>query len=302
MVDKNDYIYRFISGKLQDKRKHSEVINKILAGYIDSDGSISLRRSDSKNRNIQIEVHLVQSAINDPDFEVIRSFYKFYNLGFLTYKISSNPKESSQILWRLGSSDSIKLFNLIGKHLVVKGKHFKFCIERYAELIGEEITDVFWEDIKAEVNKSREENAGPLKIKKHPSWAWLAGYIAGDGHLCCRLNRSRKKFDKKVNKFYNMTYNELYVCIVDKHRVALDFIQIHLNGSVYEKKEGCFMWKRSLGKGHKSFSENFLSKIKPYMLHPHKYEKIKRMQSYLGLAETKQAGDRNIAIDSPADI
>ena len=99
-----------------------------------------------------------------------------------------------------------------------------------------------------------------------------------------------------------MTYNELYVCIVDKHRVALDFIQIHLNGSVYEKKGGCFMWKRSLGKGHKSFSENFLSKIKPYMLHPHKYEKIKRMQSYLGLAETKQAGDRNIAIDSPADI
>lgn len=284
MVDTNDYIFRFLNGEISNKRKHSEVINKILAGYIDSDGYIELARKDGL---LAITVSLGQAAVNDPDFTVLRRFHEHYGLGSLTYRFSKSNKESSRCDWRLGVKDTLILFNLIGKHLIIKGKPYKNLISLFNSFKGTKISSNEWDELRnimIEIKK----DTGPIKRKKHPSWAWLAGYIAGDGHLCCRLGRKRKKFDKKVNKYYNMTYNELYVVITGDDRNVFEFLQEHFKGSVYNKGT-YYQWKRSLGKGHLSFSKDFLRRIKPYMLHPKKYKTIKRMQSYYkGLAETKQ--------------
>lgn len=277
MVDTNDYIYRFISGNLGESRKHSEVINKILAGYIDSDGHITLKVN---SQYLNINVILSQAAINDPDFEVIRAFHKFYNLGNIQFRFSENDKESSRCDWKLGVKDSIKLFNLIGKHLVVKGTLFRDLIEIYKSYVGIKISTEEYEIIK-EKQRDLRKTTGPIKRKKHPSWAWLSGYIAGDGHLCCRLDRKRIKYDKKVDKYYNMTFNELYVDIVSDIKSPLEFLQEHFKGSIYPCRGTHFHWKRSLGKGNIDFSEEFLSKLKPYMLHPKKYSAIKRMLGHL---------------------
>lgn len=271
MVYTNDYIYRFISGKLGKNRKHSEVINKILAGYLDADGSVGIVRNTKRH---QLRISLTQAAVNDPDFEILRAFHKFYKLGTLTYRVSNNPKESSRCDWKLGTKDTIKLYNLVAHHMIVKGKEFEKILDiwtNFAEEPFELVTSLLKEARKLE---------GPIKKKKHPSWAWMAGYIAGDGHLCCRLGRKRKKFDKKVNKYYNMTYNELYVVITGNKRKPLEFLKENFKGSIYDKGT-YFQWRRSLGKGHLSFSENFLISIKPYMLHPKKYDTINRMLSYL---------------------
>lgn len=277
MVDSNDYIYRFINGNLQENRKHSEVINKILAGYIDSDGSISLKIN---SEYLNINVYLSQAAVNDPDFEIIRSFQKFYNLGNLMFRFSLNEKESSRCDWKLGVKDSLKLFNLIGKHLVVKGTLFRDLIATYEEWVGKNITQEEFKILQEKQSFLRK-HTGPLKKKKHPSWAWLAGYVAGDGHLCCRLDRKRHKYDKKVNKYYDMTFNELFIDIVSDIKEPLEFLTEHFKGSIYPCRDTHFHWKRSLGKGNIDFSEEFLSKLKPYMLHPKKYETIKRMLGYL---------------------
>lgn len=277
MVDTNDYIYKFLSGSLRDKRKHSEVINKILAGYIDSDGSVGLKLNSGF---INVNLSLSQAAINDPDFEILRSFYKFYNLGYIQFRFSDNEKESSRCDWRFGVEDTLKIYNLISKHLVVKGTLFEYLIEVYKEYKGKKVSLEDFEKIKDNVREKREITT-MLKRKKHPSWAWLSGFISGDGHLCCRLNRKRHKYDKKVNKYYDMTYNELYVNIVCDLRHPLEFLQEHFKGSIHGPKDGCFHWKRSLGKGNIDFSEHFLLKLKPYMLHPKKYEAIKRMLEHL---------------------
>ena len=276
MVDTNDYIYRFITGNLGDSRRHSEVINKILAGYIDSDGTIALKVN---SKYLNINVILSQAAVNDPDFEILRAFHKFYGLGNLQFRFSDNEKESSRCDWKLGVQDTLKLFNLIGKHLVVKGTLFRDLIEIYKSFIGIKISDEDYREVYEKQSILRK-TTGPLKRHKHPSWAWLAGYIAGDGHLGCRLNRKRNKYDKKVNKYYDMTFNELFVDIVSDIRSPLEFLKEHFKGSIYDK-ETHFHWKRSLGKGHIDFSEDFLSKLKPYMLHPKKYDTIKRMLEHL---------------------
>lgn len=276
MVYTNDYIYRFISGKLGDNRKHSEVINKILAGYIDADGNIGIKKN---GKYYQLYIILSQAAINDPDFEILRAFHKFYNLGSLIFRFSKNPKESSRCDWRLGTKDTFKLINLIEKHLVVKGKEFREISMIYSNYACTQILDNEFEIIKDLVKKARKLE-GPIKKKKHPSWAWLSGYIAGDGHLCCRLERKRRKFDKKTNKYYDMTYNELYIVITGNKEEPFKFLKEHFKGSIYNKGT-YFQWRRSLGKGHLNFSENFLISIKPYMLHSKKYKTINRMLKHL---------------------
>jgi len=277
MVDTNDYIYRFLNGNLGENRKHSEVVNKILAGYIDSDGTVSIHRNEG---TLRISLTLSQAAVNDPDFEILRAFHKFYGLGTLHFRFSDVEGESSRCDWKLSIADTIKLFNLLGKHLIVKGTLLRDCIKLYEENKGKKLSDAEYEVI-CNTRDTLRSSSGPLKRKKHPSWAWLAGYIAGDGHLCCRLNRKRRKYDKKVDKYYDMTYNELYVVIVSDIRGPLDFLMEHLNGSVYAVKDSYFQWKRSLGKGNLKFSEEFLSKLKPYMLHPKKYRAIQRMLKHL---------------------
>lgn len=277
MVNTNDYIYRFLSGNLGSNRKHSEVINKILAGYIDSDGTITLKINSSF---LNINVILSQAAVNDPDFEILRALHKFYNLGSIQFRFSENEKESSRCDWKLGVKDSIKLFNLIGKHLVVKGTLFRDLISIYESYVGKKITEETYKELKEKQTELRKVT-GPLKRKKHPSWAWLAGYVAGDGHLSCRLNRKRHKYDKKVDKYYDMTYNELFIDIVSDIESPLLFLKEHFKGSIYPCRDTHFHWKRTLGKGSIDFAEDFLSRLKPYMLHPKKYYTIKRMLEHL---------------------
>jgi hypothetical protein len=251
-----EFINKFLRGEVE--RRHSEVLNKILAGYIDSDGCISYKDG-------RLSVSLSQAAVNDPDFEVLRAFFKYYGVGSLSYRCSTVDAESSRCDWRVYGRDAAKLLNLIGKHLITKGK--------YADKVKSAYESKTYETIDRGLT-------GPVKRKKRPSTAWLAGLAAGDGHFCCRLGRERKKFDKERGKHYSMIYNELYIVIVSDKREPLDFIQEHYGGSVCDKGT-YFSWKRSLGKGHKSFSLAFLHSIKRYMLHPKKRSTIERMEEHL---------------------
>lgn len=276
MVDTNDYIYKFIGKDFQDKRKHSEVINKILAGYIDSDAYLGI---DISSDYLRLRLAFSQSASNDPDFEILRSFQKFYNVGVVHYRTVDVGDATSRGEWCLCTGDTVKLLNIIGKHLIIKGKLSEFLLEVYDAYKGIKISQEEYKNIKEVLDYFRTFGS-PLKRKKHPSWAWLSGYIAGDGHLICRLGRKRRKFDKKVDKYYDMTYNELGIIIVSSVVEPLEFLKEHLKGNIYQKNN-YFFWKRSLGKGHKDFSLNFLVRIKPYMLHPKKYNKIERMIEHL---------------------
>ena len=72
--------YKLLSGSLRKNRKHSEQLNKYLAGLVDTDGCISLFFYKTRTTGLQrvsVTVNLTQAATNDPDFEVIRALQSF---------------------------------------------------------------------------------------------------------------------------------------------------------------------------------------------------------------------------------
>ena len=151
---------KLLSGKLS---KHSEQLNKFVAGFFDSDGSVYLCRDRGA---IALRCSINQSAAKDPDFEIMRSLHRHYSLGTLNYV--DVKKGSAQCSWRFGATDSKKLFNLIGKHLLIKATHFKNCINSYN-------SKTFMVD---EEYKNSRNNSTYLKRPKHISWAYLSGLIS----------------------------------------------------------------------------------------------------------------------------
>ena len=71
-------------------------------------------------------------------------------------------------------------------------------MENYPEVFYEDknlkqnIEPSFEEYLKVESKKSRS-NAGPIKDKKHPTWAWVSGYLDGDGHYSKRYDKNPQK-------------------------------------------------------------------------------------------------------------
>src|SRR5690606_38752957 len=112
-------------------------------------------------------------------------------------------------------------------------------------------------------------NTGPLKPKKHPTWAWVAGYLDGDG---CYYMRQRKK-NWGVS-------TELLVQVLAHHldKVSLDLLHKAFGGRLYKsvgKNDQCYTWTRNLGNSDKSFAIHFLRKVLRHsQLKKHKIEKL----------------------------
>lgn len=279
--------YKLLSGQLKKKRKHSEQLNKYVAGLIDSDGCLSYRIN---NDEFSLQLQLSQSAVNDPDFEFMRALQDFYDIGGLYYELPE--KWSSCCRWKIyGSKDVNKFLNIIKKHLYTKGKQFDNMLWLQDELEGMKLSDVQIEDLKENVIPCLKKSYGPLKEKKHPSWPYLAGLIHGDGNLLCRTDRVNKKFDRRYGKYYTYVSTELRVHIYShlKEKCVLDFIKRSLGGTVkVNKKNNTATYQHGLGKQNIPFANKFIPKILPYLMHLKKYEVVKRMQMFhRELAETK---------------
>jgi hypothetical protein len=250
---------KLLSGKLD---KHSEQLNKFLAGFFDSDGSIFLYKDRD---HITIRATIAQSASKDPDFEIMRALKNHYKLGSLIFYIQ--PLGSSMCAWNLGKTDSLKLFGLIGKYLCIKGTYFKYCIDC--------LSSKEFDKGKQKVNRIE---SIYLKKPKHLSWSYLAGLIAGDGHL---------QFKK-----YN-GHNKINVCIASGDFVIIDLLMENFKGH-YQQQDGCYIWRHPLGKSNKPFAINFLRRIRKFMLLNTKRDVIDRILAFHKVpAETERINCRD---------
>lgn len=263
--------YKLISGQLRKNRKHSEQLNKFVAGLLDSDGWISL---DFCRKKLQIQCGILQSASNDPDFQMLRALKDFYNLGTIIYREGEKDTHSDQCKWTLRTKESKILFNRIGKHLRIKGTHFENLAYLSNELKDIVLTDAQIVELK-EFSKCSRDNSKWLKYPKHPSWSWVAGYLAGDGHFEFRLKGD--SYSIRVSAVAN-----------EKDIHVLNFLKTAFKGSVLRGNSNPekpnynnFVWKRGLGKSHKSFSIPFLKKLRMYMCVEKKYNTICGMLEYL---------------------
>lgn len=284
MFNTNTLGYKLVSDQLKTRRKHSEQLNKYVAGLFDSDGCVSLE-FNSNGVGVSIRSSITAAASVDQDFEMLRSLNRFYNIGKLKYSIGKSG--TSRCDWYMSTKDSSKFFNLIGKHMRIKGTHFRNCIDLQDKYRGSVLTD----DLKDHLRNVREESRRTstwLKRPKHLSYAWVAGYFDGDGSY---------GFRKK--------YNTLDIRVPSQDLHILYKLKEDFGGTIHTPKEGNYkMWTRGLGKGNISFSLPFLKKMRMYSCIERKYNKIQEMITYLEskrVAETKQERHESVS-DSPISI
>lgn len=249
--------------------KESEI--KYLAGLLDADGCLSLTYN---NRYIGMTLSLELAESCDRDGKYIKSLANRVG-SFSTRKREENWSRTNS--WRVGKrSDLEMLLPRIIKHMVIKGKHWQNLLNLYRDYKGVVISSEEYEEIKKISTESRE-NSGPLKPKIHPTWAWVTGYLEGDGWFMIR-HRPRQ-IEMQVGA----------VCR-EGDVIALELLQKAFGGILKEDR-GHMRWIKNLGPKDKAFAIRFCTKLLQHSrLKTHKIETILSIHSQR-LNEITPAGD-----------
>lgn len=251
------------------KQKFTETQIKYLAGLIDADGSLHFHFRHYKDDvyNVTLKLVLQQSLSIDREGKFINSLVDYcgFNQSIEINKL--NPNWSDANRWTVNSLNDLNmLIPRLVKHMVIKARHFQRLLDKFNELYGKSVNEEQMLELK-EFSITSRLDAGPLKPKKHPTWAWVAGYIDGDG---CYYMRSRKK-NWGVSK-------ELLVQIVAQNSdiESLNLLHKVFGGNIRKSNvENTYSWTRNLGNADKSFAIHFLRKMHMHsQLKRHKIETL----------------------------
>lgn len=241
-------------------KKHSEQMHKWTAGFVDSDGSISLHIK--KHTNGRYGIYL-QVSIAQTDTTILHELRAYYKLG----SVGSDS-------WHLSGKDAHKFVNLIGKHLLIKATHLDNLLWITKELSGISVRDV--EDIKCFSKYSRSTSRWRHE-PKHIPYAWLAGYLDGDGHYRVRTGRVRLYSNGSTAVVNEL---KLFVGCARSDSFILDKLKEDHGGSVRLRKDGCYFWQLSLGRNSRSKALPFLKKLRMYICLPRKAEAVNKMIAF----------------------
>lgn len=231
----------------------NESLIKYLAGLLDADGSLSFESnksySDGRVR-LSLKLHLVAcEEIDKTGF--VASLPELTGLG----AVSRTGPGGRYASWMVGHRAHLEmLLPRVIKHMVIKAQHWQWLLDfwrvwRSQDKGQKSMTLDEWTELQATARQSRQERVGPIKSKNHPTWAWVAGYLDGDG--CYSFRTSRNK---------NM---RLSVTAHEKDRVGLDLLKKAFGGTIrpYSAKPHILVWWRGLGPSHAAFCLRFLPKL-----------------------------------------
>ncbi len=208
-----------------------EIESKYLAGLLDADGCLHFT---DNNGYLALTMSLSMSESIDKDGK----FAKY--LSSKVGKLYTRKREDSwavQNEWVVRKrSDLETLLPHIIKHMVVKGAKWQKMLEIFRSKPSEFSLD----DLRKEVDIT-----GPVKPKNHPTWAWAAGYIDGDGWYMKR---------ERPNQI------EMQVGVVSQQLEGLNLLQKAFGG-VVKPDRGYYRWIKNLGPRDKQFALMFLKKM-----------------------------------------
>lgn len=248
--------------KLKNKtlKKHSEQMHKWTAGFLDADGSISfhIKQHSNKKYGIYLQVSICQT-----DTEILHLLSDYYGGG----GVSGDH-------WHLSGKQAHIFLNLIGKHLLIKATHMDNILWVVEELRGCSIIDA--DDIR-EYAKCSRSNSRWRHHPKHVPYAWMAGYLDGDGHYRVRIGRQRTYSDGST-----AITNELKIFVGSApwDSFILDKLKEDHGGSVRLRKDNCYFWQLSLGRNSRSKALPLLRKLRKYCCLPRKAEAIDSMITF----------------------
>lgn len=234
---------------------------KYLAGLIDADGSIAF---DFTSNRPYLTIRLTAADSIDRG-GYVKSIPKTTGYGTVCQKTKRNGW-STVTVWTLSRAKDLEmLVPRLVKHMVVKGKHLQRMYDKWQELRGKTLSDLEVEQLKTYCRVSRTDS-GPLKPKKHPTWAWVAGYLDGDGSFIFK----RPPSQNAPRMLVQATAHENDV-------VALELLHKAFGGTLNNrgKVSHIWDWKHSLGKRNQAFAIRFLSKVVQHSrLKKHKIEQL----------------------------
>lgn len=232
---------------------------KYLAGLLDADGSLSFKISPSSSGKsfLYLVLGLTGARKIDRD-DYILSLVKYGGTALEYTNAAGNLANK----WHVQDRTTLnKFLPRVIKHMVIKGKHWDRMFQAYTEMKGQDVTGK--EEFFREFSKQGRKDAGPVKAKKHPTWAWIAGYLDGDGCYTFSQKHSR---------------NTLHVGAIAHidDVVALHLLHKAFGGTVYEEQpDNTRLWRRGLGRGHSAFAKHFLTKVLRHSrLKRHKIERM----------------------------
>lgn len=248
-----------------------ESLIKYLAGLLDADGNLTFRYTEDKRRPGMFFVGLalnLGSASSIDRHGFVASLPTITGLGTVNSPNSYSGK-GQYVNWNVCHRNELeKLLPRLVKHMVVKGKHWDWTYKIWQDIrhkgYGRQAVSITEREALEQARKeSRKLNVGPLKPKNFPTWAWLAGYMDGDGYFVHR-DPSKKRYGMWMGACAHITDVSV-----------LEFLYKAFGGKITEhsKSQNVMEWERSLSNANRSFALRFLPKIvKHSRLKRHKIE------------------------------
>jgi len=264
-----------------------ENLVKYLAGLLDADGSLSFSFKKYEKAEdvffLGLQMRLAASdAIDHHGF--VASLPEETGMG----GISRYGKDKQYITWTVSKrSDLEMLLPRLIKHMVIKGKHWKWLLEKWREQRSVWLSSKDREQLTASSKVSRIENAGPAKPKNHPTWAWLAGYLDGDGWY-------RLKYQKPPHNYWQINVGAVAHA---NDMGVLKFLRNAFGGNVFKHDQSpdVMIWRRNLGVKDADFALRFLSKVTRHArLKKHKIDQIIHFHRQQRLSVPTPAGEATV--------
>lgn len=245
-----------------------ETLAKYLAGLLDADGTLAFRFTAYKGEYyLSLAISLGASeAVDKHGF--VESLPEITGFGSVS-KGCTNKSEKPFYTWTVAARAHVEmLLPRLIKHMVVKAQYWDWLLGQWRELRSGRISEATKHQLAEESKHYRAEKVGPIKPKNHPTWAWLAGYLDGNG---CYDFRTQKDGHRRM---------AIRVCSHVNDESVLDFIQNAMGGRRYPHScPNAKEWHRCLGPSNKAFAVPFLQKMAQ---HSHlKKWKIEQMLAYL---------------------
>lgn len=237
---------------------------KYLAGLLDADGSLSFRFNPC-NGGYRLHLILALTAAEsiDKDGKFLKSLPELTDAGTVKHRQRENWAPINE--WQVQSERDINmLIPRLTKHMVIKAKHWDRLYGIFKNTRSKILTETEVEVLKA-VSKESRKDVGPLKPKNFPTWAWVCGYLEGDG--CFTF------------KSHSTGYGKILQVSAVSHRddtVGLELLHKVFGGRIERnRKDNCVQWVRNLGRKDYSFTVKFLPKlIRHARLKKHKMESM----------------------------
>jgi hypothetical protein len=236
---------------------------KYLAGLLDADGHIGFAYGQNR---VRLEITLNAADSIDQKGYVL-ALPALTGFGSSCTKSKRVATWGQVHQWRVASRRDINmLVPRLLKHMVIRGRHLERMYDQWLHYDGHVVDEMTKNQLKEFVAASRR-GTGPVKAKKHPTWAWTAGYLDGDGSFIYKKAPSQKS----PRMLVQATCHEM-------DRPGIDLLHKAFGGNIYNRgKHGTHIldWRHALGIKNQQFAEHFLSKIVQHSkLKKHKIEQL----------------------------